>query len=243
MALKFLPRRIDRAIQRAGYSDGDARHALGLVNNPAYQTWFDHFIGATVNAAYPAVGGTGTPARAIVSAANASQMKLTTTTTSGDSATQALALIYRGSNYAYAATKLQIDVITTLKFEFGFADALTGAGGMVNVKATPTANGTNFAVFCFDTNHNTNLDAFACTAGTITNVGTSATALVAATDVTLEVVVENGTSQFFVNGQHVGGGAGPVSTAALTPWFAVVTRSAAAKNLSAEWVYVTGPHM
>lgn len=46
--------------------------------------------------------------------------------------------------------------ITNSKFEFGFADAVQA--GQVNVKATPTSTGTDYAVIVRDTTHNTSID-------------------------------------------------------------------------------------
>jgi hypothetical protein len=239
---KYLPRRIDRVFSRMAFDGAEPQKAMMVLDTPAYHSLFDHFLGGAVNTIYPAVGGTGTPARAINSAANKSQLKLTTTTTSADSATQALALVFTGTQGAYAACKLQVDTVANSKIEFGFSDALTQAGGVINVKATPTANATEGAVFCRDTTANTNLDFMTVTGGTPTNTGTSAVAMADATDVTLEVVLQNGKASGYVNGQLVGSGAVATGTA-LTPWLCVKTRTTTARNLFVEWLYVAGIHM
>lgn len=234
-----FPRRLPRAMRRFASSDGNEHlKTLLTANNPYYQTLYDDFVGAAVNTSkWAAVGGTGTPARAINSAANVSQMKLTTTTASADSCIQASALQWNGKGTYFFAT-LQLDVITTAKFEVGLSDSLT-AQGMVNVKATPTANGTNFAVFCLDTTANANVDFMTGNAGTPANNGTWGGTFAAATNINVEVVVENGHAKGYINGQLVG--SGPIATtAALTPWFYLKTLTTAARNLSVEAVACVG---
>lgn len=242
MATIFVPRRLDKAFRRMAISgDDNLKSLLAHAGNPYYQTIADDFVGAAVNGQWASATGTGTPARSIVSAAGKSQLKLATTTTSGDTIIQGAALQWDAKDTYFIAV-IQLDTIASSKIEVGLSDSVTNAGE-VNVKATPTATGTNFAVFCRDTTDNVNFDFMTCNAGTVANQGTAAGTFAAATNYTVEIRVQNGFVSGYVNGALVGSGT-VATTSAFTPYFFVKTLTTAARFMSVEYVAcVTANHI
>lgn len=237
----FVPKRLDKAFRRLAISGDDNLKSLLLAGNPYYQALTDDFVGAAVGGQWATQTGTGTPARSTNSAAGVSQMKLTTTTTSGDDCIQAAALQFNATD-SYFLAVAQLDTIASSKFEIGLSDSTTNAGE-VNVKATPTAHGTNFAVFIRDTTANVNLDFMTCNAGTVANKGTAAGTFAAATNYVFEIRVQNGFAAGYVNGALVGSGQ-VATTSAFTPYFYVKTLTTTARNLSVEYVAcVTANHI
>ena len=66
----------------------------------------------------------------------------------------------RGDHGAVIVACLTVDIITGVKIEMGFTDVATDPGA-VNVRATPTFNATDCALWCFDDNDNGNWEGVA----------------------------------------------------------------------------------
>ena len=76
------------------------------------------------------------------------------TGTAGDSTASSelsSGLAFRGDRSCVMVALLAVDVITSVKIEVGFTD-VNNDPGAVNVKATPTFNATDCALWVFDTN-------------------------------------------------------------------------------------------
>lgn len=135
----------------------------------------------------------------------------------------------------------QPTTITLSKFEVGFADAV--AAGQVNVKATPTSTGTDYAVIIRDTNDNTDVDLI--TDGTTPAVAAvtgnvALTAWAVDTFFTLMLALdEENDARFWLNGIYGGVLAtGPDDNTTLAPWFYVQTRTTAARSFDIDYVKI-----
>lgn len=177
-------------------------------------------------------------------------------------------LTMRGDHGAVVVACLTVDIVTGVKIEMGFTDA-TGDAGAVNVRATPTFNANDCALFCLDTDDNGNWEGVAANnqdSSPMANV-TGANAIqggafapVAATYEFLMVeLVESDDSnsecavqfsRYTAAGERtfleVGGGAnpqGPNSNVLLTPWLYVEARNGSSKTMSVDyfgaWQYRT----
>ena len=134
----------------------------------------------------------------------------------------------------------QNSAVTTSKFEFGFADATSVS--VVNVKATPSSNATDYAVIIRDTDHNTSVDL-------VTDGGTDAVGLVAsspgqpaawATQTWYSLVLaldEVRACRFYIDGIFQGvRRAGPDATVTLGAFLLIVTRAAADRSIRADYI-------
>ena len=126
------------------------------------------------------------------------------TTTSGDGGT-----LFTTNNEVFVTNarpvgliRHRVSAITTVKLEFGFADAVQS--GQVNVKATPTSTGTDYAVIIYDTVDDTNTELVVDgTTPAVAKVDASAaiTALAANTYQTWMLALnEQNASYYWVNG-------------------------------------------
>lgn len=138
--------------------------------------------------------------------------------------------------------------ITTLKIEAGVTDALADAGA-VNVKATPTATATDYAVFVYDTDDDGVIAAHSAKAGTI--VATEGVDTLSGSDKLYLAIRGDGDNVEFwyqANGMAApvkaaghGGGAGIEGGTALTPWVFVQARAgSASRTVTALRTRITG---
>ena len=80
-----------------------------------------------------------------------------------------LGMHYQANRNCVIAVRLKMSAITSVKVEIGFTDVLSGTdAGALNVKATPTFNATDCAVWSIDTNDNTNWEGVAAATGDTT---------------------------------------------------------------------------
>jgi len=188
---------------------------------------------------------------------------MVTGTAGGSTASSELTggLTYRGDRGAVMVACLAVDIITGFKFEMGFTDALADAGA-VNVRATPSFNATDCALWVLDTTDNGNWEGLAANnqdtnpMATITGANAiqgAAFAPVADTYEWLMVeLVENDNankecsvefSRYTVDGQRtfleIGGAVnpqGPNSNVLLTPWLYAEARNGTSKTVSVDYV-------
>src|SRR3990167_2663996 len=164
-------------------------------------------------------------------------------------------LNFRGDHGAVMVACLTVDIITGVKIEVGFTDALNDPGA-VAVKATPTFNATDCALWILDTDNNANWEGVAANNGDTApmdtvEAGISPTAgtyewlmveLVESDDTNSEcaVVFRRFTQSGLMTFEEIGGGIegtaqGPNSNVLLTPWIYVEARNATSKTLSVDY--------
>ena len=246
---RFLPRNIRSAWSKlaSGAGADNLKNLLALQGNPDFISYWDEFVGqtagtwpASANWGYPATVGTGTEVVGIGASAFGGTLTLTTGANSADSAGQKFSRSWRGTEGIYYCARIQLDTITTAKFEVGLADSVTGDTGMVATKATPTHTGTDYAVFVLDTNDDANVTFISAAAGvTGANADWSGT-LVAATYIDVEIIVKGAFCSGYINGQYVGGGAITAATL-LTPHVFVLTRTTATRLLTVDYQGCVSP--
>lgn len=226
----------------------------------------DEFMGDTLNTFLWGVsnGGGNNAADPVIPATLVAGggIEMVTGDANGSTASSELTggLTFRGDRGAVIVACLKVDITTDVKIEMGFTDALNDPGA-ANVRATPTFNANDCALWTFDTNDNGNWEGVAAN-NKDTNPMTTVTgalaiqgaafAPVAATYEWLMIeLVENDDansqcavefSRYTVDGQRtffeIGGqvdNQGPNSNVLLTPWLYVEARSAASKTMSVDY--------
>lgn len=169
-------------------------------------------------------------------------------------------LTFRGDQGAVIVACLAVDIVTGVKIEMGFTDALADPGA-VNVRATPTFNAVDCALWCFDTDDNGNWEGVAANnqdtspMANVTGSGAiqgAAFAPVAGTFEWLMIeLVENDNSnkecsvefsRYTEDGERtfleIGGAVnpqGPNSNVLLTPWLYVEARNGSSKTMSVDY--------
>ena len=196
----------------------------------------DSFKGDALNARYPAAKTNGASAAVTHTEHNVHGFVEMVSGTDDDGyAGQGFGMNWTGDRGLLAQFVVKLpSAITTLKFEVGLSDADDDAGA-VNVKGT-SATATDFAVFIFDTDHNTQLDFETAKGGTIqrkTNLHT-----VAASDVIrFAIRVDGDNAVAFINGQRVaevGGALALEGGNGITPWVFAQARAVSASR-TLEW--------
>ena len=220
----------------------------------------DDFFGDTIdsNKYTLANGGGAGAASPVITAGTVNGIADFVTGTANDSTASselALGLNFRGDRAAVMVACLSLDTITGVKVEVGFTDALADAGA-VNVKATPSFNATDCALWVLDTNDNGNWEGLAANNGDTSPMAT-VEAAISPTAATMEWLMveliesDDSNSQCAVAfsryteaglrtyGPVIGGGAdpqGPNSNVLLTPWIYVEARNATSKTLSVDYI-------
>ncbi|KKN75595.1 hypothetical protein LCGC14_0378330 [marine sediment metagenome] len=166
-------------------------------------------------------------------------------------------LTFRGDHGAVIVACLTVDIVTGVKIEFGFTDALADPGA-VATKATPSFNATDCALWVFDTDDSgTGWEGLAANNGTTNPMttltpSTGAISPVAATYEWLMIeLIENddGNSQcaveyslFTADGRRIFNEVagqvddqGPNSNVLLTPWLYVEDRNGNSKTMSVDY--------
>lgn len=230
----------DGILNRIGYGPyaGD-QSAIYSRLAAEYQFIDEHFHGAAINGTHASAVTNGTSAARTFTAGNGYLLLVTGTSDDG----------YAGSPYSLSFNGdrgILLDfylktpaAVTTLKFEAGLTDALSGDVGAVNVKATPTANATDFAVMVFDTDDDVNLACVSAKAGTVVATqDITHGAIAAATMYHGAIRVSGDNVEFWwgIAGQafkrvasHVNN-AGIEGGSALTPWFFAQARAGSASR-------------
>ena len=235
----------------------------------------DDFMGDTLRTDIYTVsnGGGASAASPVITADSLNGICDFVTGTAGDSTASSelsTGLAFRGDRSCVMVALLAVDIITSVKIEVGFTDVATDAGA-VAIKATPTFNATDCALWVLDTNDNTNWEGVAANNGDTSPMATVEAGIspTAATNEWLMVELlrtDSANSQcavifrrFTEAGQMtygpevgsstaIGGQAdpqGPNSNVLLTPWIYVEARNATSKTLSLDywnaWQFRTVP--
>ena len=224
----------------------------------------DDFLGDTLRTDIYTVanGGGASAASPVITANSLNGVCDLVTGTAGDSTASSeisSGLAFRGDRSCVLVALLALSAITSVKVEVGFTDVATDAGA-VNVKATPSFNADDCALWVLDTNNNANWEGMAANNGTTSPMATVAAAIspTAATNEWLMVELlrndsaDNQCAVIFrrfteaglmtfgpeVGSAAVGGAAnpqGPNSDVLLTPWVYVEARNATSKTLSLDY--------
>lgn len=251
MALKFLPRRADKAMERMSAISSNLKTVLMLgADSPEYIRYFDHFVGdtagtwpASANWGYPATIGTGTEVIAPGAIAGG-VLELTTGANANDSAGQAVGLHWSGDNGFYYIAKVKIDDVTSSIIEVGMRVSVTGDTGAVDTKATPTFTDANCALFVRDTTDDTNIT-FVSNGGSADANADSTFVVANDTYFIVEIVGDGPTSTTgdfvtgYINGKRVGSGNINGATL-LTPYVYVETLTTATRKLSVDYMGCVG---
>ncbi|HET6497367.1 MAG TPA: hypothetical protein VFH61_18630 [Thermoleophilia bacterium] len=234
--INYLPRNWARALARAAVASEAIRNAL-LTANPDYETLYTHFLGDALPGEWGAAKTNGTSAAVTVAG---SKLTMTTGTDDNGYAGQGFGLFWAGDRGFYMESLQALDVLTTVKLEVGVSDAIADAGA-VNVKATPSATAADFAVLCFDTDDNTQLDLISQKATGVAADAENVHTLVAATNFRVEMRGQGDVVSVFVNGKGVGGG-NIEGGSAISPWLFAQSRAGSASRIfTGEYLVMTGP--
>lgn len=231
-------------------------HSLDVVKQD------DEFMGDTLNTFLWGVSnGTGNNAADPVIPATLVKggvIEMVTGDAGGSTASSELTggLTYRGDHGAVIVACLTVDIVTGVKIEFGFTDALADPGA-VNVKATPSFNADDCALWVFDTDdsgpgweglaaNNKDTNPMSTVTPSVAIPPVAGTfewlmiELIENDDANSQCAVEF--SLFDVDGlrifNEVGGqvdNQGPNSNVLLTPWLYVEGRSASSKTLTVDY--------
>lgn len=213
---------------------------------PDYITYVDDFLGDTLRAEWDEnVGGTGTVA--LGNTSGQSNAVLSSGATDESHSTLALSIGWDvGVTMMLIETRIKLSHLTELIAEIGFSDALSEADGIAFTShdSTPVAVAADAALFAF---HNaTGGDALtnwsAVTVKTSGSTQRSDTAIAATTGwVKLTVAIDSaGNAAFYINGVKVVEVSGAVNTSAtLTPWLSIKTKTAAERNLTVDYVLIS----
>lgn len=236
-----LPFNARRAFR--GFNSGQmALEVMARMYNPDWRARYFDFMGDALTAEWGAAKTNGTGATVTVAGG---KLVLTSGTDSEGYAGQGFGLFWKGDNGIYMESEQQLDVLATSKIEMGLTDSLADAGA-VNVKATPSATATDFAVLVRDADDNTDLDLISQDTTTVAaRAETILPAVVAATDFTMVARAQGDIATF-----AVGSGAGNLLTVGsgamqggslVTPWWFAQSRTTAARVLSVNYGFIIGP--
>jgi len=240
-------RRLQRVIGKSPLFD-----FLELTNTFDFDVFRDpsQFMGDTLFGGYQSTASGGGSATAAIDAGKVGgQIVLDAGTTNGGRSDLSLGLHFQGQLNATIAALVSIDDITDAKVEVGFTDVISGTdAGAVDVKATPTFNALDCALWVFDTTDNTDWEGISTPDGDTTPptvieagiqpvAGTSEWLIVALRDDTVTYIraTASGGVTFTSTPQLLG----PTKTTLLTPWAFVQNRAGAKTKLSIRdlWVW------
>jgi hypothetical protein len=196
-----------------------------------YTSWEDSFTGDALLPLYPAAKTNGTSAAVTFTEHNVNKyLSLVSGTADDGYAGQGVGMQYAGDRGVLLEGIVRTpSAVTTLKIEFGLSDADDDAGA-VNVKATPSATATDFAVFIVDTDDDANIAFISAKAGTRTATQ-DIQAVAASTTYRFAIRVEGDAVSGWLNGTQVAGGAHVIEGGtALTPWCFVQARAGSASR-------------
>lgn len=245
----YVPTR--RMIKRI-WGDGRVR-SLEIKNAAEVSYWEDDFKGdqmrydATAPGTYQSTASGTASATAAISTGVVNGAILLDAGTDDDGRSDlSLGLHYRGDLNATILWRASISAITSVKFEFGLTDVVSGTdAGAVNVKATPSFNATDCVVLAFDRDDDANLTLLGNANGTAATAIDFSTTLAAATYYYFGVTLRDGRAKGILldaNGNKIEETnwmeSAVTSTVLLTPWAFVQNRSAAQRTATIDYLLV-----
>jgi hypothetical protein len=237
-------------LNTAGDLIADGRIMALNAGSPARRvTWFDDFLGDTINAGYALLEGTDSATSDFAISTGVGGTAILTT---GDSATHTMAgngisvdlgaLFWKASNGGLTfETRIQLDVITNVAYFVGFTDQVTPLEMPWGLSTTTyTSNQSDGFGFLFDTAATT--DTIRCVGVKADTDGTpvdTSLAPVAATYMTLRVECDTaGTARFYADGVLVGTITNAVTTTvALTPIIAAYSSATSSVVFTVDYWY------
>lgn len=230
-----------RELRPVDYSWWDLRFALGA--DPNHIAYFDHMLGDTLRAEWvPTANNSGAIA---ANGGTGGTTRFTTGVTSTNYGTLTLGLhwlVSAGFTF-FTARVASITAIATRTIEIGLTDATTETNGLIfsahGTTTTPVAD--NAAIFAYDTSATptlVNWGLFSVNATVPATRQVLSAAPVADTYQRFDIVIDPaGNAAYYINSSLVGTQALAVATTAiLTPWVGVVTRTAGASIIDADYV-------
>jgi hypothetical protein len=244
-------------VQRAGITIGaqagqgvlvgwqDARFSL-LSENPAYATFFDHFLGDSLKNQWATDVSTGATI-AIVGGQAGGVIAFTTDADDNDHATLGLGLNYLVSNgwIFFEARVRNVTASTARAVEIGLSDALSETAGLAfsnHSVAGVTDVADNAVIFGYDTD--ASMTAWAANWANAGTPGALNTGV--AVDHTtwhkFAIAVNSaGDAFWYIDGVLVASRASAIATTALlTPWVSLKSLSAAAKTVQCDYAGIIG---
>lgn len=197
-----------------------------------YNVFQDNFWGDSLDVKYPIAKTNGASAAVTFTEHNLHGfLEFVTGTDSAGYAGQGLGLQFDGDRGYLADFLIKLpSSLATLKFEVGVSD-VDNAAGAVNVKATPSFNVTDTAVFIFDTADNTQFD-FITKGNSLTLQTTeNRRALSASEFLRLSIRASGNTVEFWINGVKKGSHPASVEGGSpMTPWVFAQARTGSASR-------------
>ena len=199
------------------------------------------FVGDTLHGGFQSTAsGTAAAAAAISTGLVNGAILLDAGTDDNGRSDLSLGLHCRGDLNAVVYARLQISAITSVKFEMGFTDVISGTdAGAVNVLATPSFTATDFCGWVMDTDDDGFLQAAGVDSGVVATKIEPGLAPTAATYLGLVVALRDTNAKFYVldaNGQKSYESewmTGAVSAdVLLTPWVFMQNRSATQRTMT-----------
>lgn len=224
----------------------DLRFALAK-NNPAYVTQFDDFTGAAISEqwAFAGSGGSG----AVRAGVNGGVYRLTTGGTDTNNYTLAATASWKVSNgvHVFVAKVASATALTSRAWEIGISDAVSETNGLAfsdHTVSGVTDVATDALVFARDTADSGTSNFVINTVNTGTPAAyNTGVAPVAGTFNKFTIIVdEDGDAWFYIDDDLIWEKAGAIATTALvTPWITIVTRTGSAASIDVDYVGLVGP--
>jgi len=223
------------------------RQALAGGFNQDYLTWFDHFLGDTLNGTYTPDLSTG----ATIACAGTLQggaADFVTDTDDNDHATLVLGLHWLVSTGVteFVCRLTNVTAFTLRAVEIGVSDAVSETNGLAfsSHDATPVAVADDAAVFAINSDESVvTWSLLQVNGGGTPTRQDSAVAPVAGTYQEFRIVITAaGAVSWFIDGTEVGTAvsSGIATTALLTPWITLKSLSGAAKTIRLDYLGMWG---
>ena len=224
-----VPYPTDGKVDQSGYR---REVDLWIPSSFDYDVFEDKFWGDAILDEYPAAKTNGTSAAVTFAEHNENgYLSMVTGTSDNGYAGQGLGMQFTGDRGVMAEFIVKTPAaVTTMKIEVGLSDADDDAGA-VNVKATPNATASDYAVFVADTDDDTVFGFHSAKAGSITASEDTGLTLAASTTYRFAVRVEGDNVTAFCNGAVVAEHSDGIEGGSkLTPWVFAQARTGSASR-------------
>lgn len=219
-------------------------HAIG---NPLFVAHFDDFVGADATLSrFTLAGASGSQSS---QAAAGGVLRLTTggTNTNFRSATLNLNWLVSNGWTLFEARVASVAAITTRAIEIGLSDATSETNGLAFSDHSYAASvdvATDAAIFAYDTADTENVNFVALSVkngGTPQGTLTSTPPVAGTYNIFRVGINEDGDAYFWLDGELVATHTSAVQTTALlTPWISVLTRTGSASSIDVDYVTTVG---
>ena len=206
---------------------------LWVPGSDDYDVYTDSFHGDSLDARYPAAKTNGASAAVTFTEHSTNAfLDLISGTDANGYAGQGYGMQLTGDRGVLATFIVRTPaVVTSMKFEVGLSDNDQDAGA-VNVKATPSATATDYAVFVMDTTDDAIIAFHSAKGGTIVATEGLGTVTINTT-YRFAIRIEGDNIQAYINGEEVAGhgkNAGIEGGTDITPWVFCQARAGSASR-------------